>query len=611
MRFALGERALATALVVPTAIAVITLAVVQYRWSNEVRNATSIRLADSLQMSMTSWQLNLFRDLADIGRRLPLESTSVTASDLERGLQRFFERQSRSDYPDLVAGVLLLTTDTRPSTRQWNASVARFEAVDRAEVGDLPQALAQPPTLLASGAETDGAEDWRFDPRLPGLVHRLSIGDSVAPGRPPQLSQRALLAIQLDLRAISSRLLPALASRYFSGIDGLDYQVAVVQGTSPRRLLYSSDPSFAVEDPADADGRMNLFGHPLDAATPSWLFVFHPQARNLAQTSTGRIWFPLLVDSPAQEDWRLVVRHRRGGALGAFVDEIHRRDLTISLGLLLLLIISMIVWTIISARAQRLATVQLNFVTAVSHDLRTPLAIITSAADNIARGVVHEREQLGQYGTVIVNQAKRLTELVEQVLLFASTKNATHRTVLQPVDVAEVIGTTLAASADLLRASRVRVDTEIESSLPSVMADPFWVSQCLQNLVTNALKYGGEHPWLGIRAALVPTRSGAEIQISVADRGIGIAPAEIRHIFRPFYRSPDVLTTRIQGTGLGLAVARNVAEGMNGRLSVSSDPGLGSTFTLHLPCDAAPGRRAEEAVTDPARPASSEAPPHG
>ena len=165
-------------------------------------------------------------------------------------------------------------------------------------------------------------------------------------------------------------------------------------------------------------------------------------------------WFPLLTDSAAQDDWRLVVRHRRGGALGAFVDDIHRRDLTISFGLLLLLIISMIVWMIISTRAQRLATVQLNFVTAVSHDLRTPLAIIASAADNIARGVVHEREQLGQYGTVIVNQAKRLTELVEQVLLFASTRNATQRTVLQPVDIAEVINTTLAASADLIAEPR-------------------------------------------------------------------------------------------------------------------------------------------------------------
>jgi two-component system sensor histidine kinase SenX3 len=104
------------------------------------------------------------------------------------------------------------------------------------------------------------------------------------------------------------------------------------------------------------------------------------------------------------------------------------------------------------------------------------------------------------------------------------------------------------------------------------------------------LKYSGGEPWLGIRVSLAPTRSGNEIQIAVSERGVGIAPSELRHVFRPFYRSPAVLTTRIQGTGLGLAVAKNVAEAMNGRLSVSSEPGRGSTFTL--PCRATPPRRA-------------------
>ena len=96
--------------------------------------------------------------------------------------------------------------------------------------------------------------------------------------------------------------------------------------------------------------------------------------------------------------------------------------------------------------------------------------------------------------------------------------------------------------------------------------------------------------WLGIRASLVAIGSGSEIQIAVSDRGIGIAPADLRHIFRPFYRSPAVVTTRIQGTGLGLAVAKNVAEAMNGHISVTSDPGQGSTFTLHLPCEATAAR---------------------
>jgi signal transduction histidine kinase len=391
--------------------------------------------------------------------------------------------------------------------------------------------------------------------------------------------------IQLDLFVIRTRLLPELASRYFTGVDGLDYLVALVAGTSPRRVLYSSEPSFAVQDPVDADGRMNLFGRPVDDSNGSPLFVFHKPSRSTAPPiAVSMAWFPLSVDAPPRDDWQLVVRHRRGGALGAFVEEIHRRDLMISFGLLLLLVISMTVWIIISQRAQRLAKLQMNFVTAVSHDLRTPITIISSAADNIALGVVHERQQVTQYGTVIGSQARRLSAMVEQVLLFAAVRDSSHRYVLRPIEVSEMIDTTLAASADLIDAARVHVERHIAPNLPPVMGDPFGLSQCLQNLITNALKYGGEPGWLGVRAELAQNGNGPEIQLSISDRGIGIAPSDLRHIFKPFYRSPSVAATPIRGTGLGLAVAKGVAEAMHGHLTVSSVPGHGSTFTLHLPC---------------------------
>ena len=183
----------------------------------------------------------------------------------------------------------------------------------------------------------------------------------------------------------------------------------------------------------------------------------------------------------------------------------------------------MTMWIIISHRAQRLAKLQMNFVTAVSHDLRTPITIISSAADNIALGVVHERQQVAQYGTVIGSQARRLSALVEQVLLFASVRDSSHRYVLRPIEVSEMIDTTLAASAELIQAARVSVERDIEPNLPPVMGDPFGLSQCLQNLITNALKYGGEPAWLGVRAVLAKNGNGPEIQVSISDRGIGIA----------------------------------------------------------------------------------------
>jgi signal transduction histidine kinase len=599
MRITLGERALATVLVVPTAIAVIMLAVVQYRWSEEVRSATSIRLADSLQMSMMSWHLNLFRDLSDVCLRLRLDSDMVAGHELEQTVRRFQEQQVSAEYPDLVSELNLVSSDAGLPILRWNPMTHRFEPVQVSRLTDLQDQLSRSLTTASSDAallprsgETNGLAyaggdlgDWRFDPNLPGLVRPISTDMLVfAPQRAPGRAITAWLVIQLNVDVIRGRVLPELANRYFTGVNGLDYQVALVAGTSSRRIIYSSDPSFAVDDPLDADGRMNLFGRPVDETVASPLYVFHQPSRSTGPPiAVSMAWFPLVGDTPPQDDWQLVVRHRRGGALGAFVEDIHRRDLTISFGLLLLLVISMTMWIIISHRAQRLAKLQMNFVTAVSHDLRTPITIISSAADNIALGVVHERQQVAQYGTVIGSQARRLSALVEQVLLFASIRDSSHRYVLRPIDVSEAIETTLAASAELIQASRVSVERDIERNLPPVMGDPFGLSQCLQNLITNALKYGGEPAWLGVRAVLSKNGNGPEIQVSISDRGIGIASSDLRHIFKPFYRSPSVSATQIHGTGLGLAVAKSVAEAMNGHLSVMSTPGEGSTFTLHLP----------------------------
>ena len=100
-----------------------------------------------------------------------------------------------------------------------------------------------------------------------------------------------------------------------------------------------------------------------------------------------------------------------------------------------------------------------------------------------------------------------------------------------------------------------------------------------ENLVTNAIKYGESGGWLGIRARPV----GREVHVTVADRGLGIAAAEQTRIFEPFYRTPDVIATRIQGTGLGLSLAQRIVRAHGGSITVRSEPGSGSEFTVALP----------------------------
>jgi len=246
------------------------------------------------------------------------------------------------------------------------------------------------------------------------------------------------------------------------------------------------------------------------------------------------------------------------------------------------------VWAIQRSKmlaAIQFAELQVEFVASVSHELRTPLAVISSAADNIVDGVVDKQVDIRRYGSVIQKQGRQIAELVNQILLFASTRDRRSRYVLRPLQIPQVIESVLDNTSELLHDTGFIVERQIQASLPYVMSDPLALSQCLQNLIVNAVKYSGESRWIGIRAVLtdLENRAGQEIQIVVQDHGIGIERSELSHIFEPFYRSAAVSDAQIHGAGLGLSLAKDIVEAMGGKLAVVSEVGRGSSFTLHLP----------------------------
>jgi signal transduction histidine kinase len=226
---------------------------------------------------------------------------------------------------------------------------------------------------------------------------------------------------------------------------------------------------------------------------------------------------------------------------------------------------------------------QLQFISAVSHELRTPLTVMRSTADNLADGIVEGKQQLSQYRAIIAGQASELTALMEQLLNFAATSEHTPQYHLRPVEVSEIIAITLKKTAGLVEEARFEVEQTVESGLPKVMGDLDALSQCLHNLIVNAVKYSGENRWIGVRAALGRSSRKTAVQISVVDHGIGIEASDLNRIFEPLYRSPSVKSAQVHGMGLGLSLAANIARSMHGHLSVSSTPGEGSAFTLHLP----------------------------
>jgi signal transduction histidine kinase len=607
MKLRIKKQSFTAAIVVLGTIVVIVLGALQYSWSNQISEATSIRLADSLYMSMINWHLDLFRDFSEICTSLRDDSEVDAHAEWNRYARRLADWKRSTAHPELVSNAYIILHMTKGKDHRLlrlDPAGMSFKSADFPSAwGELWQELREASSRFSSlpgrssgdSRPQDGAgefadrfyssgsvQDWRFEPRIPALVRPLRRTQNAD----TESGEVDWLVIVLNGAAIQDEILPSLAQRYFQGTDGIDYQIAVIAGKDAKRVMYSSDPPFGAQEIADADGRMNIFGRRQDKQSESSIRIFHaPSEKKGPATSVGIAWFLLLSDQDDDQDWRLIVRHRRGGALGSFVADSRRRDLTVGFSVLFLLVISMAILIRTSIRAQRLAKLQMDFVTAVSHELRSPITVISSAAENIAQGVVEGKEQLEQYGSVISAQAKKLFEMVKQILLFASIREGQQRYHLQPLEVSKILEAALSSTAELIHAAGFRVDTKIPSKLPQVLGDLPALSQCLQNLITNALKYGGEERWIGIALTQVENGlSASAIEINVSDRGMGIDPDDLPHIFEPFYRSAAVTAAQIRGTGLGLPLAASIAESMKGHVSVTSVLGKGSTFTMQLPC---------------------------
>jgi signal transduction histidine kinase len=230
-----------------------------------------------------------------------------------------------------------------------------------------------------------------------------------------------------------------------------------------------------------------------------------------------------------------------------------------------------------------LARLQMDFVASVSHELRTPITAILSAGENIRDGLVDTREILQEQGSILTGQATLLMDMVDEVLQFATSGERKPWHTFRPIDVGELVDHALQSSSAVLQQAGFTVEREVQPELPRVVGDLTALSQCLQNLIANAVKYSNGSRWIAISARSEQAGSeGAEVLISVEDHGLGIPAEEQLHIFEPFYRGPQVVA-QVRGTGLGLSIAKRSAELCGGRVTVVSKVGAGSVFTVHLP----------------------------
>lgn len=238
-------------------------------------------------------------------------------------------------------------------------------------------------------------------------------------------------------------------------------------------------------------------------------------------------------------------------------------------------------------REARLAQAKSNFVANVSHELKTPLSLLSLFSEILELGRVKNEEKKIEYYRIIRHESRRLNKMIDNILDFSKIEAGRKTYNFAAADMAEVIESVLSSYRYQIINSGFDVQTNMQPDLPTVLIDRDAMAQAMSNLLDNAIKYSGEVKQLSITMETVRS----DLSIEIADHGIGIPRAERAKIFEKFYRVGNGLVHDVKGSGLGLSLVKHIIEAHKGTISVESDVGKGTRFTILLPL----ARRAADA----------------
>jgi signal transduction histidine kinase len=246
------------------------------------------------------------------------------------------------------------------------------------------------------------------------------------------------------------------------------------------------------------------------------------------------------------------------------------------------LLVAMSVFLVVGAhRLQQLAHQKMRFVAGVSHELRTPVSAISMLSKNQADGLVTAPERIVQYGELIHQQSQRLNEMVEETLQYAGIQSGLRPQAREEVDLKTLIEESVRARHEEFTRNGIEIETNIPSDLPLIHGDAKLLRIAFDNLLSNAYRHAAIGRWIRINARY--SRTAKEVQVMVEDRGPGIDSTEQAEVFEAFWRGRVASEMQIPGSGLGLSLVKGAAEAHGGTVTLISQLGRGSAFTLHLP----------------------------
>lgn len=579
------------------------LATLQYRWLGQISDGERTRLQNHLQIDTRRFAEDFNREIQNAYFNFQLNSEVWRDKNWNEFNQRLDFWRGKTAYPNLIKNFYfvelgsenLLRYDNQNKTFQaadWTANLINLKPKITDEKNFQPIAEEIPALLMPVHAAEDKIS--RVINIRTAELEQEDISSVMMPKR------YGVLVIELDADVVVNQLLPDMAKKYFSDSDGADYKFAVAGAEN--QVVFQTEDLTATDSSAKffnlAPDNFISFNHrdllsTIQGEKKSMIFsrIERTTRQSVTNDKPNRVEVQVLKgdekprvrifdgENLQQNDgvWTLNVQHT-AGSLEQFIANTRRKNLGVSFGILSLLAVSVVLIFLSAQRAKRFAQKQVDFVSAVSHEFRTPLAVIYSAGENLTDGVVQNENQVSQYGNLIKREGKKLSAMVEQILEFAGARSGNRKYDLRQTNVEEIIEAALSECKSLIDEKDFSIEKEIAENLPNVIADKAALSQAIQNLIANSIKYGNGNKWLKITAQ----NGGDKIKIAVEDRGIGIAPKDLKHVFEPFFRSERVIDEQIHGNGLGLSLVKQTVEAHGGTIEVKSEIGKGSRFTIEL-----------------------------
>ncbi len=220
-----------------------------------------------------------------------------------------------------------------------------------------------------------------------------------------------------------------------------------------------------------------------------------------------------------------------------------------------------------------------DFVSNVSHELRTPLSLIRMFTETLSMNRVQTEEQKHEYYETILQEAERLTRLINNILNFSRMDAGKKQYHLEPTTLNEIVTDVMKTYASHLEHEGFITSVHLAKNLPGIHADREAIAEAIINILDNAIKYSAADKFIRVETGQI----AESVYVEVEDHGIGIEKQHHKKIFETFYRVSTGLTNNIKGSGLGLSLVSHIVDAHRGLIELESKPGTGSTFRLLFP----------------------------